>query len=482
MKTPKNLISFVTLCFSLQAHATDYLMFIGAGGEPAKQSTTLFDSTIKNMATYVNQSPGLKVNVALNGGHSKTEEIIKNSFPGAESKTNFQESDYKRLIENYKKKLENNEMVSGDQFMIYVDSHGAQKYGNLKTHAIATSEGSLTNLNTLAGASVVNLDQLEELKKLAKAKGVKMAIIDGSCHSGNTQSLADENTCVISSTGPNHYAYSPFSENFSASMVKGKNLEEIFLETRGKDITAALPMISTQSGQEVTDLLYKKITPFLYHFDNDHDKLTPYLKNHESDESQCLAEESYSSLVETIKKIEELNTVSKKFLWWTRKKMTVNLTNLKSLLASYENSIVKVQSQMKDLGSERLNQKEIFRTPSQTVQYSWRDLLTTDYKTIVAGLQERLKSAKDSWDIGQIKDLISTYDQANLKKEELIKAQPDLANIIEKENAIKKSISSNYFTAAAIGIEERKLYAALYKSSQEDQPLDAPNPCRDFKL
>ena len=103
MKTPKNLISFVTLCFSLQAHATDYLMFIGAGGEPAKQSTTLFDPTIKNMATYVNRSPELKVNVALNGGHSKTEEIIKNSFPGAESKTNFQESDYKRLIENYKK-------------------------------------------------------------------------------------------------------------------------------------------------------------------------------------------------------------------------------------------------------------------------------------------------------------------------------------------------------------------------------------------
>jgi hypothetical protein len=265
-------------------------------------------------------------------------------------------------------------------------------------------------------------------------------------------------------------------------MVKGKNLEEIFLETRGKDITAALPMISTQSGQEVTDLLYKKITPFLYHFDNDHDKLTPYLKNHESDESQCLAEESYSSLVETIQKIEELNTVSKKFLWWTRKKMTVNLTNLKSLLASYENSIVQVQRQMKELGAERLNQKEIFRTPSQTVQYSWRDLLTTDYKTIVAGLQERLKSAKDSWDIGQMKDLISTYDQANLKKAELIKAQPDLANIIEKENAIKKSISSNYFTAAAIGIEERKLYAALYKSSQKDQPLDAPNPCRDFKL
>jgi hypothetical protein len=116
------------------------------------------------------------------------------------------------------------------------------------------------------------------------------------------------------------------------------------------------------------------------------------------------------------------------------------------------------------------------------VQYSWRDLLTTDYKPIVAGLQERLKSAKDSWEIGQMKDLISTYDQANLKKEELIKAQPDLANIIEKENAIKKSISSNYFTAAAIGKEERKLYAALYKSSQKDQPLDAPNPCRDFKL
>lgn len=58
-------------------------------------------------------------------------------------------------------------MVEGDQLMIYIDSHGAEKSKNLKTHAIATAGESSSNLTTLEGSTIVDLDQLEILKKLA---------------------------------------------------------------------------------------------------------------------------------------------------------------------------------------------------------------------------------------------------------------------------------------------------------------------------
>jgi hypothetical protein len=455
-------------------------MYIGAGGEPANKDTTIFDDSIKEVAQFINKNPDIKADLALNGGHKKTEEILQNSFRNVESKSTFLASDYDRLIKSYKSKLENNEMVSGDQLMIYIDTHGAEKTWGSKSHLIATSEGSVKDLNSLSGTSTVNLDRLEELKTLAKAKGVRMAIIDSSCHSGNSQALADDNTCVISSTGPKHYGYMTFSKIIAGKLEKGKNLEEIFLASRSKDQTGALPMISTAAGKEVTDLLYEKITPFLYYFDDEHDKLFPYLKAHQGAEAQCIA--NFDSLIETMNQVEELNTVTKKILWWKTKKKTINLSKLKKLLGKYQSSMLEVQAKMKELNSDRLNHKESFKTPTQSVNYTWKELLVTDFKANISDLEKRLSVETQPTNLILLKDLISVYNQANLKKEELIKTQPDLLNIPTLELKIKNSIDSNFFTTAAIGAEERKLYSALYSKAQEQKTSSTPNPCRDFKL
>lgn len=462
------------LSFSLQALAIDHLMYIGAGGEEKNKVETIFDSAIKNMGNYVNRTPGLKVDVALNGGHSKTEALIKDSFIGAETKTDFRASDYERLIESYKNKLNNNEMVAGDQMMIYIDSHGARKLDPQNTHNIATSGGSATNLDNLSGSTMVNLDQLKSLRDLARSKGVKMAIIDTSCHSGSTLDLADENTCVISSTGPNHYGYSSYSERFTAAMSSGKNLEDLFLDLRKDDSTPALPMISTPAGREATNILYDKITPFLYHFDSKNDKLTPYLKKNRGNESQCIA--NFNSLMDTINAVEELNTKTQKILWWKTKIKKVNLTKLKNLVSKYQSSMRYVEDEVKKLDIDRMNKVETFKTNAQRADYSWREILTTDFQKSIDGMKTRL--AKENVDSNKelIRDLISVYTQAMAKKEELLKNHPDLSLLPIKEEAIKKSIDSNFFTAAAIGVEERKLYSALYKKSAK------ANPCKDFKL
>jgi hypothetical protein len=477
------------LLLSTQGHCSDYLMVIGAGGEEAKEDT-IFDGAIKNIGDYVKRSEGTKVDVALNGGHVKTVALINESFPTANTKSDFLESDYKRLIQSYKLKLENNEIVAGDQLMIYVDSHGAEKEKNFKSHRIATSAGTATNLNTLAGASVVDLDQLEVLKKLAKDKGVKMAIIDGSCHSGNTLALADDNTCVISGTGPNHYGYGTFSQNFSAAMKKGKNLEEIFLEARAMDDTPGLPMISTPAGQSVNTLIYDKITPYLYHFDNKDDKLTPYLRENSGANQQCMADGNFNSLIKTINSIEELNTVSTKSLWWTNKTKELDLSNLKDLLGKYKSSLDLVQSKMKELGSDRLKKEETFNvsasvgnfTTSWKQNYSWKELLSSDFNNLINKNQERMNGETNNSKLTSFAAMKSLYQQAQAKKDELLRSQPDLAEVSSKEEDIKKLIDSTYFTNRTIAIEERKLYTALYKNAQKNESTPQVNPCQSFKL
>jgi hypothetical protein len=446
----------LTTFFSFQILAADHLMLIGAGGEPKKEST-IFDATIQNLAKYTAHNPSVKVNVALNGGHQDTEKILKDSFSNAESKSNFFASDYQRLIQSYKRKLENNEIVAGDQLLIYVESHGAAKQSRFKTHAIATAEGTATDLNNLSGSTTVDLDQLEVIKNLAKRKGVKLAIVDTSCHSGNTLALADENTCVIASTGPNHYGYTQFSRNFSSAMAKGKNLEDIFLEARRNDATAGLPMISTQTGQGITDLLYKKITPYLYHFDSRHDKLTPYIEQNE-----CI--ENYQSLIATFNQIEAL-TIKK-----------LKLKKLKRLLSDYEKSFEYIQTEMKKLGADRLKKQEHFKNDSHSISYTWKELLSTDFPRMTADLRTRQNQETSPQNQKLYQDLIAIYSSAETKKRDLLRTHSDLLMVADQEKKIKSSIESNYFTTAAIATEERKLYSALY---QKD---DKPNPCKDFKL
>lgn len=133
---------------------------------------------------------------------------------------------------------------------------------------------------------------------------------------------------------------------------------------------------------------------------------------------------------------------------------------------------------MNALDGERLNRKENFRTPTQSVEYTWKEILLTNFNENISKLEERLAVETTLTNIVLLKDLISVYTRARAKKNELISTQPDLVKIPAQEISIYNSIDSNFFTATAIGTEKRKLYSALYKSSESG----ALNPCRDFRL
>src|SRR5690606_13783194 len=163
------------------------------------------------------------------------------------------------------------QIKSGDQILLMISSHGSERVGNQKTHYISTTDNhkqGVSNYRTLDGSSTVSLDRLERLTQLAESKGIKLGILDFSCHSGVTQKLANKNTCVISSTGPEHYSWggtnSTFAAKFTESMRSGRSLEDVFLEAVKNKRDTGYPMISSPIGQEIQETMYPLISPYLH--------------------------------------------------------------------------------------------------------------------------------------------------------------------------------------------------------------------------
>jgi hypothetical protein len=490
-------IIILFLCLLQAAFGADFLMVIGAGGESPKVDT-IFDSSIGNIGDYAKRTQGIKIDVALDGGdngaHTKTQAIINDSFPMAATKSEFHSADYRRLIESYKYKLQHDEMVAGDQLMVYINSHGAENLDPNKSHQIATTGASTgdvpaVNLTTLAGIELVDLDDLKEIQKLAKEKHVKMAIVDMSCHSGKSLTLADDNTCVISSTGPKHYGYvasGTFAGDLPNYFIKGNNLEDIFLEARSKDQTSGVPMISTHAGVAVNDIIYEKITPFLYNFSGASNKLTPFLEENNNVFSQCVFDNNYASLIATINTVEKLAISSTTAAWWQFKSNTVDFSNFKILLEKYKVSLDLVRGKIREMGLERLKTEEIFNMSNSyqdydsnwSKTYTWKELLTFDFERLIEDQQSRLTRTVDPATTVTIQSMISLYTQSKVKKEEILRLHPELGTIHQREMEIQEMIESNNQTTSAIGTEERRLYSELYKSKKSAEP----NPCKDFKI
>ena len=172
MKTILHLISFlVFLLFINIAQADNYMLFMGGGGEPAGDKT-IFDNDIITLGKSLKNS-NWKYKVAFDGGHKETENAISQSLPEDKDKLPFTSENYLKIINDYKNKIENGEIKSGDQLMVMLDTHGAANDSpgpNNLTHQVATIGGKAQNLNTLSGSTTVSLDNLQSLIDVANKK------------------------------------------------------------------------------------------------------------------------------------------------------------------------------------------------------------------------------------------------------------------------------------------------------------------------
>lgn len=487
MKSAQLLPVYLLLVFSQNAFGAErFMAVLGGKGEPVKQEHTLFDRSLSSLGDYLKDNKW-NYDISFNGGHSKTDAIIDSKFSEAKNKSTFTQKNYDALIADYIKKIEQGEIKAGDQLLVMINSHGSPQVQGEKSHHIAVGDATTNvDFNTLSAVEQTSLDSLEKLTKLAAAKKIKLGIVDFSCHSGGSLSLANSNTCVISSTGPNHLATNIFAEDFMKNMKPGASLEEAFLQTRKEPLVnsdaaqSSYPMISTPEGMAIKDDIYPGMTSLLYSYDpkstSKDDKMPNYILESASNVGMCKREMQLEKLQT---KIEEYKAISALGM-----NSNVDLSNLKKLVNEYKDRQGKVIRAVQAIGIQDLYKQEAFdvitpfgtKTLAKKKYFSWKDIVETDYAPIISQLTTKLAGKEDVVTRSSLK----MFTKAQEKQKEILKQYPNLKNYQDEFKQQMNELKGTEKIANAITAEERKLYDFMYKNlRQNNQRKDA---CKDFIL
>ena len=465
------------LCLALSTtyvYAENYLAFLGGGGEPEGRKT-IFDGGLKGFAPNLNNS-GWQYEMSFNGGHTETEKILREQFPRSTKTSNFTSKNYKELIENYKAKILLGEIRPGDQFVVILNTHGAQNNGRQETHLIATTGKAAGDLNNLSNANLVNVDDLAELVKLTNERGITMGIVDLSCHSGSTQKLKSPNTCIVTATGPIHYAFTgggAFMDKFLSSFKPGTTMEQAFLKARAESNDASYPMISTEENQSIVKDMYNHITPYLYYYDPTADKMTGYLTENSKDQLVCRREEQFNDLIRKIENFKKLVPGSP------------YADQLKNMLTQYKRQQDELLNKIRNLGGHNLDKQEQFITPVAgsprplAITHSWKNLLNEDPDKWIAHYSAKVAKEKNPKEKAFLTAQVEHHKKMRRKKEEILFQYPDIRNAEKESKEIVKLMGENRNTAESIAKEERKFYDDLYKMRQG---LNYNDPCRKIKM
>lgn len=341
----KNII-FLSLCFSFQAFSFD-VVYVGGGGEP-EGKTTIFDGALERFAdakTRINAN----VQMSFNGGHDTTNSIIDDKIHVPH--TPFTKDNFKKIIDDSILKITSGAIPRGGQLMVVVDTHGGEKEPPNNTHSIALSGAKLKDMTSIRGEDSDSMDRLKALAKAAEDKGVKLAIVDMSCHSGNSLPLANKNTCVVSSTGTKHFGYGTFAQSFFEQMQPGLSLEEVYLKARADSNDHGFPMISSSEGIKMNDRLYSLFTPYIYYrHDAKADKLTGYISRAARCENRDQRDLDFEKLLSEIDSFEKVAGVA-------RSKYTGEEV-LKNELIAYKKIQDEMLDELKKLNYKMLSKKD----------------------------------------------------------------------------------------------------------------------------
>lgn len=462
----KLLSTLLFLLISLPALSAKYIGYLGGSGDPPG-ITTIFDTKIAPISKYAAQS-GAQVNVAFDGGHEITEANLKRSFPRTPIQE-FNKTTYEQTIAQYETGIRNGTIKSGDQLLMVIDTHGAKRLGNTQTHTISSGRKVAVDLNDLKGSETVSLDRLMTLTKLAEEKGIKLGIMDLSCHSGASLPLANSKTCVIAAGGPQSFAYggtnpSIFSNRLATAMVPGKNLEEVFLTSRAGSTDLGFAMISTDSGKRVQNQLYPLLMKYLNRFDNKSDKFTPEILESVKTQS-CLQENAgVEEILELTRQIEAAIP-------------EISLEAFRNSLTEYHDYRRSIQDQLLEIGVGKINETRNICANDGYCQALPLDLVMGfAVKENIANAEKNLQNAKTPSDRREAAKWLSYFQNAKVVQEETRREFPHLASYGDFVKNLPNVHKRTTELASKVSIESRKIYSALYRRTS------TPNPCRDFVL
>jgi hypothetical protein len=453
--------------FSLPLFAANHIAFIGGGGEPVGDRT-IFDADVNRFGSFMKRMPeDTSLSVSFNGGHSRTESRLANNFP-ATSSTPFTPGNYEAMISRYEKDIREGRITSSDQLMLYINTHGAEAIPGQSTHSIATTGGAVANYDNLSGARTVSLDRLRSLTTLAETRGIKLAIIDVSCHSGSTLSLANSKTCVITASGPRHYGFvgtGSFSANFINRMRPGRTLDQVFHEVRDDSADTDFPMISSPAGREVQDQIYPLLTRFLFDYErNNPSKLRVDIIDSITKNTCEQEDESLAQLIALLSQVENATNE--------------NFRGLREAVSEYQILRSNMQNQIRGmLTNPALTETRQVCHGGQCFSYTGREVIAMD----IPGAIRAAKTAEiNSPEFATFyQNWAKTLNQLTPWKAQL-QANPTVSGFTNYFDNYPSLERKSEGLAARISREERRLYREMYNEARAND--QRPNPCQDFRL
>lgn len=490
------LISFLLiLTVANYGRAANHALIIGEAEEVTKETYHLPQNEQKKAEIFKNQFGMLDL---LSDSNWKITYLNRQQTNRSEE---FTAQNFKNQIAQVKAKLNaigtaqqlSEGFQKGDQLLIYISSHGVLKKKDEKSHSVTTVDG------------VVSLDELQDVIDLAQAKGVKLAIADLSCHSGNLLDLNFKNSCMLTGATRDHVGFTSFSTKFAFELqnsIRKKNqetsIEDIFLESR-KSAYAAQPLITTEAGRKTFQFL---------------DTLELYLKRYKgipkdvenkvcdvlstADKNQmALLKASLNAQIQDkrfmqkiLKKIEDLEK-SKKDSDKAYNEL-LQVQNRDQFLCIYENSrslSSQVQNFSCDIPGYDGTQSVKLRKAScylkiltdaqqeQDQEYIMCERIDTPDKVNLSQLKKQIDEAKDS---DAKKDFQDNYNMISTLTPEQLQ---ELTQHAQVSSAMGSEIERRTkLETQKIAALEQEIYDDLYRYFQKQTDPAKTEPCADFKL
>jgi hypothetical protein len=234
------MLNWLLPCFvfflSLPSLAGNYLSLYGGAGEPA--DSNMFTSDFIKTTSWARDHEWNINDVLFDGDNQNLQSQI--SSTAKKPVTSLTQGNFLISLMKLSADAKSGRLKEGDQVLIMVDDHG-ESDKTAYSHAIRCE-----------GISC-DPSYLKDVIKQLEQRGIRVAVVDFSCFSGQSLDLASDKTCVVTATTANDVGWNDFSGNFIANMKTGTSLESVFLKTRAESTGRA--QISSPAGTETTRII-----------------------------------------------------------------------------------------------------------------------------------------------------------------------------------------------------------------------------------
>ena len=380
-------------------------------------------------------------------------------------------------LSQYKSDIESGGMKSGDQLLLFISTHGP---------LIGGAEFSFMTVDGTAFA----LSNLKILKETAARAGVRLAIVAETCGSGEVQKLADEKTCVVTSSAIKKLGYNTDSRllTWMFQLPEVINLEDAYFRARrAGTMISSQPAISTKAGQ----FAQKTLRPLNYFMDAN--TSIRELAEGYSLRRQCVGF-SAPTFEAQMTKFQSDNESELHFALKPTAETAVERDNRLLAFQAIARSIEQLKGEMQtyfelrqdiEQAFNELNQKTCFGDP-KVAQTCYR--LPVGFPQYRRSLQEKVALAERNYRAFQADPVRKKINRQIFKA-----SLEDLASFestMQSKEYLKRKATYDHLTrdklgqldsiAVDVSRQERVLYDAIYQRASEASPQ--PNSCREFKL